>query len=302
MVRWVLSIALALTGAAQAQSLRDCPSCPELIRVPAGSYMMGPAAGEEDREGVLEKNRDGPTHRVDIGYDFAIGKYEVTRGEFAPFVAATGRPDGASCWSYDANGDWADVPGRSWRNPGFAQTDRDPVVCVNWADATAYASWLGIVTGKTYRLPSEAEWEHAARAGSQTARPWGDSRDGACRYGNVADLTAAAERGWEKKSQRILLCPDGYVYTAPVGRFEPNALGLHDMLGNVWEWVEDCYNARYDGAPTDGSAWLKGDCVGRVMRGGSWFSDPSRARSAFRYAVIAGSQESSLGFRVARTF
>ncbi len=139
-----------------------------------------------------------------------------------------------------------------------------------------YAEWLAEKTGKKYRLLSEAEWEYAARAGSDKARFWGSSPDRACQFGNVGDYSAKKKHpDWE-----IHECDDGYAETAPVSSFKPNAFGLYDMLGNVWEWVEDCYNANYDGAPNDGRAWATGDCSRRVIRGGSWNNSPAIVRSA----------------------
>ena len=244
---------------------RDCPQCPEMVRIPSGSFLMGSPPGETDRD-----SDEGPQHQVTIGYAFSLGKYEVTRGEFGAFVQATG---------HRAEGDW--------RNPGFDQTERDPVVNVSWNDAKAYVAWLSRTTGKTYRLPSEAEWEYAARAGTTTARYWGEHHQDACRYANVDD----AEHG----------CRDGYAKTAPVGKFQPNRFGLYDMLGNVWEWTEDCSNGSYAGAPVDGSSWQRGDCSRRVLRGGSLYGSPGLVRAANRIRGATGSHNSVGGFRVART-
>lgn len=301
MIRWFLLLTLALIDAAQAQGPTDCIRCPEMVNLPAGAFIMGPAPGEEDREEVRMASRDGPAHPVIINYSFAIGKYEITRDEFAAFIADTGWQTGNSCWGYGEDGEVADVLGLSWRNPGFSQTGQDPVVCVSWDDANAYAAWLGRMSGRDYRLPSEAEWEYAARAGSQAARYWGDSREPACHYGNFADLTAASTFDWDRKPEVIFMCPDGYVYTAPIGRFQPNAFGLHDMLGNASEWTLDCHNSSYDGAPTDGRAWLAGRCTDRIQRGGSWGSGPWRARAAFRRDFTADNRDINSGFRVARS-
>lgn len=314
MIRRLLLLVLMLPGVAQAQSFQDCPTCPEMVRIPAGAFAMGPAISggpnapspyDEDRMG--DGQFIGPKHRVTIGASFAIGKYEVTRGEFAAFVAATGRQMGNSC-DRTVQGmnifEMDKVPPRSWRDPGFAQTDRHPVVCVSWNDAKAYVAWLSQVTGKAYRLPSEAEWEYAARAGTQTPYYWGaaELRNEACRFGNFADLTIEAALKWKEKGLEYFLfeCSDGYVYTAPVGTFQPNAFGLYDMLGNALEWTEDCHNKSFDGAPTDGSAWLAGNCTGRIARGGSWDNHGAFAHTAFRRENGAGSQNNRLGFRVAR--
>ncbi len=303
MIRWFLLLSFALTGVAQAQTFRDCPTCPEMVTIPAGTFSMGSTVREQEREGApaSERNATGPEHQVTIGKSFALGKYEVTRGQFQAFVTANGHKMPTSCWTYNADRKWVEMLGRTWLKPGFEQTDNDPVVCTTWEDATAYAAWLAKTTGKNYRLPTEAEWEYAARAGSKSSRYWGDTRDGACLYGNFSDLTLASVFKTEPRHEVVFYCSDGFAYTAPVGRFQPNAFGLYDMLGNVWEWTADCLNPRYDGAPRDGSAWLTGDCKSRVLRGGSWNDDPWAARSAVRSSVPALLGSANLGFRVARS-
>ncbi len=313
-MRAMLVLALAIVGMvawpagvqAQPTTFRDCANCPEMVVIPAGSFAMGAPPGEEEREGVPETFRgfSAPQLRVTIGRSFSMGKYEVTRGEYAAFVQATNRATGDSCYAYNSEGKWAQQSGRNWRNPGFAQSDRDPVVCVSWDDAHAYTKWLSSVTGKNYHLPSEAEWEYAARAGSAAARFWGDSREGACFYGNFADLTAASALNWEKTTQLIFFCADGFTYTAPVGSFRANALGVYDMLGNAWEWGGDCWTENLTDALADGvyrgTPAHPGDCSKPVARGGSWDSYPRDARSAFRGRGISGNRFSDLGFRIAR--
>ena len=196
-------------------------------------------------------------HRVEISKPFTVGKYEVTRAEFARFVEETGRSMGNSCWTYE-NGDWKERRGRGWKRPGFSQSDSHPVVCVNWEDARSYAEWLSGETGARYRLLSESEWEYAARAGTSGPFHFGStiSTDQANYHGDYT-------YGFGRKG----------VYreaTVPVGSFPANGFGLHDMHGNVSEWVEDCWHYSYSGAPTDGSAWTTGgDCPLRVLRGGS---------------------------------
>ena len=164
---------------------------------------------------------------------------------------------------------------------------RRPVMNVSWEDARAYVQWLSRETGQRYRLLTEAEWEYVARAGTTTSRYWGQSEAGQCRYANGEDGFGP--------------CPDGYENTAPVGSFQPNAFGLYDVLGNVLEWTEDCWNGDYSGAPTNGSAWQAGDCSLRVLRGGSWGNYPRSLRSAFRFRNPVGDRNLSFGFRVART-
>ena len=263
---------------------RDCETCPEMVVVPAGSFLMGSPPAEEGHH-----DSQGPQHRVTIAKPFAVGKYEVKRSEYAEFVQATGRMDG-KCLTYDDSL-------HSWRNPRFAQGTDHPVVCVSWDDARAYVNWLSRKTGKNYRLLSESEWEYMARGGTRTARYWGEGVEGQCRHANGRDLSdkLSAEHGWTAP------CDDGYEYTAPVGLFTKNGFGLHDVLGNVSEWTQDCWNDSYTGAPGDGTAWETGDCHKRVGRGGAWLYEPWGIRSAFRSWVPTGIRFDFIGFRVART-
>ena len=281
---------------------KDCPECAEMVVIPAGSFEMGSPDSEAGRSGD-----EGPQHRVSIGKPFALGKTEVTVGEFRRFVRDTGyRTDAEKnsggqqgCFTRDkSDNKWAFRAGRYWDKPGLEQTDRQPVTCVSWTDAHEYVDWLSKKAGQTYRLPSEAEWEYAARAGTNTSRYWGDNPDQACAYANVADLSKGPiGNGWDNMHQ----CNDGYWFTAPVGHYRPNAFGLYDMLGNSWEWVEDCASGGYSGAPSDGSAGTSGDCSMRVLRGGSWNNDPQGVRSARRYRDAAGRRGGNFGFRLART-
>ena len=189
-------------------TFRDCPVCPEMVEIPAGRFTMGSPASEHGRSSA-----EGPQHEVTIRR-FALGKYVVTQAEYMVF---------------------AQEQGVEWPEPEFGQTDSHPAVYVNWEDAQLYGTWLSARTGKSYRLPSESEWEYAARATTTTARFWGEDPDEACAYGNVSDETGKAEHGWE---WIVHNCRDGYVQNAPVGSFQANAFGLHDMLGNISEWVE----------------------------------------------------------------
>ena len=271
---------------------RDCPECPEMVVLPAGSYRMGSPSYEQGRQ-----EDEGPVHEVTIAAPFAIGVYEVTVAEFGRFVDETGYSAGSSCWTYE-DGEVQDRADRGWRNPGFGQGGRHPVTCVSWNDAQAYAGWLSQETGEEYRLPSESEWEYAARAGTSTARPWGEGESGQCRHANGAD--ASAKDRYSSWSGSVA-CRDGHVHTAPAGSFAANGWGLHDMLGNVWEWTEDCWNDSYAGAPSDGSVWEYGNCAERVLRGGSWIIRPSYLRAAYRLRDTSGIRYGSSGFRVART-
>jgi formylglycine-generating enzyme required for sulfatase activity len=283
---------------------RDCAECPEMVVVPAGSFRMGSPENEAGRA-----EDEGPIRDVRITTAFALGRHEVTRREFGLFVAATGyltdaeRNVGLKGCSVLESDERRWLDGRNWRAPGFAQDDDHPVVCVSWNDAQAYLRWLnGQVSGRAYRLPSEAEWEYAARAGMGSLRyPWGDDlqvRD-LCQWANGADKTARPA-GVEAAVGIVADCEDGHAFTAPPDALKPNAFGLSHMHGNVWEWNEDAWHDNLAGAPGDGSAWLSGGSgSSRVIRGGSWLEVPHALRSSTRdrYSQIFRSHD--LGFRVA---
>ncbi|HXA19565.1 MAG TPA: formylglycine-generating enzyme family protein [Thermoanaerobaculia bacterium] len=267
---------------------RDCPDCPEMVVIPAGTFTMGSPAAEKSwaagHGGNLQSVADeSPQHQVSIR-SFALGRYDVTRDEYAAFVRETGHSAGDGCYesSMPKSAMRADA---SWRTPGFAQTARDPVVCVNWQDAQAYVAWLN---GKVrtagdgrYRLPTESEWEYAARAGTATPFWWGD------------DDGSAVDHAWYKSNSGG--------QTHPVGLKPANRFGLYDMAGNVWQWTEDCYAESYAGAPGDGSASeTEKDCL-RSDRGGSWSYPAWLLRSATRERNPAGYRDTMMGFRVART-
>ena len=238
--------------------IRDCPNCPELIVLPAGSSLMG----NEYRWA------EAPSHLVTIPQPLAVGRYEVTFSEWSTCVAEGGceglRPDG-----------------------GWGRGNR-PVINVSWGDAQSYVHWLSKKTGKPYRLLSEAEWEYAARSGTETSYFWGNSekREVVCTYANVGPCSRTMPRKG----------------TLPAGSLRPNAFGLFDMIGNVWEWTADCWNRNYDGAPTDGRAWQQGDCQRHVIRGGSWEDTyPEHFTSTFRQEVWSRREENYIGFRVVRS-
>lgn len=267
--------------------MRDRSEMPEMVLIPPGTFTMGTTVRELRAEKVSSKYRgeERPRHKVTIRRGFYLGRYPVTRGEYARFVSDAGH----------AGSD-------AWRNLRFPQDDRHPVVNVSHDDATAYGQWLSERSGKPYRLPSEAEWEYACRAGSTTARFWGDDRDSAKHYANVSDLSLAREIKAEPDLDQYLQVDDGYPYTSPVGAFRPNRFGLYDMLGNVWEWVGDVWHESYKGAPIDGSAWTTGGSDGsRVLRGGSWNDYPWNVRSGARSRNQPGNRNGEVGFRVART-
>ncbi len=248
------------------REFRDCGECPEMVVVPSGEYTMGSPDGEKGRF-----REEGPRHRVRIGEAFAVGKYEVTFGEWDACVA------GGGCRGYRPDdGGW----GRG----------RRPVIRVSWEDAKGYVEWLSGRTGKGYRLLSEAEWEYVARAGTAGPFHMGSTigTDQANYDGNYT--YGLGSKGRYRKR------------TIPVGSFLANGFGLHDVHGNVYEWVEDCWHGSYEGAPTDGSAWVSGgDCSQRVLRGGSWGDIPRFLRSANRFRNPTSNRYDDFGFRIART-
>jgi formylglycine-generating enzyme required for sulfatase activity len=271
-----------------------------MVEIRGGIYRMGDAVRDGDPD-------EQPVHDVTIKR-LRLGRTEVTRGQFRRFLTATGyrtdaeRDEGGKpgCVVYDtASGKAEYRAGFSWRDLGFEQTDEHPAACVSWNDAQAFIAWLNKETRHHFRLPTEAEWEYAARSGNPAKYPWGMDVNQGCRYANGADQTPwpdGSNRSWSKKME----CNDHYFYTAPVGSYLPNEFGLHDMIGNVWEWTEDCYHETYASAPTDGSAWTSGDCSLRVVRGGSWDNSPARLRVSYRGRDAPADREDDVGFRLAQ--
>jgi formylglycine-generating enzyme required for sulfatase activity len=282
-----------LTGA-----VRDCADCPEMVAIQEGGFLMGSPMSETGRD-----IDEGPQRWVSVGA-FGMSKAEITRGLFARFVSASGyltdaerNAGGAQgCFGWQ-DGKWDWRAGRSWRNPGFEQSEDHPAVCLSWNDAQAYVRWLSVLTGQDYRLPSEAQWEYAARAGSTGSRPWGESPDEACRHANVADQTRGpGGHAWSSRHR----CSDGQFFTATVGSYQANGFGLQDMIGNVWEWTQDCYIGSYASAPIDGTANTAGPCDRRGLRGGSWGGGPRNARSTRRDGFDPSRRDDDGGFRVVR--
>jgi formylglycine-generating enzyme required for sulfatase activity len=240
-------------------TFKECADCPEMMVVPAGSFTMGSPTSEPER------SADEDQHMVTIARQFAVGRFEVTFEEWDACAADGG------CNRYKPF------------DQGWGR-GRRPVINVSWDDAKGYVAWLSKKSGKSYRLLSEAEYEYATRAGTQTAYPWGN----AIGTNNATCHDCGSQ--WDATQ------------TAPVGSFAANGFGLYDMVGNVREWTEDCYHDSYSGAPADGSAWIKGaNCFHRVVRGGSWLLAPAFLRSASRYWFEADYRLRYLGFRCART-
>jgi formylglycine-generating enzyme required for sulfatase activity len=238
-------------------SFKECRDCPEMVVVPAGSFTMGSPAGQGSEE-------ERPAHNVTIGLPFAVSKFEVTFSEWA------------ACTVY----------GRVYCTQDYGTVGERPVDNLTWEDAQNYVGWLSRITGKTYRLLSEAEYEYAARAGTTTIYPWGD--DIKLNGQAMANCRRCGSK-WDGEE------------TAPVGSFAPNNFGLYDMIGNASEWIEDCGHLNYEGAPVDGSAWISGNCKSRMIRGGSYKELPSTLRVVSRQYGDTGARDQGLGFRVART-
>ena len=309
MARWFVALATALIAASPAWSqapkaeptFRDCLECPEMVVVPPGSFVFG-APGSRVDELAWDRPIDGarilwesPDVRVTFARSFALGKTAVSRAQFAAFVRETGFQTKPGCilWT----GDWVRTADKSWSDPGIPQTDAHPVVCVDREEAMAYVAWLSGKTGRRYSLPSEAMFEYASRAGGASAYPWGDTLADACRYANVADATLHGAH----PARAAIDCDDRALYTAPVGSYAANRWGLHDMTGNVWQWVADCWNPSHATANPDGSAVKTGFCAESPLRGGAYGTGPLFLRSSARGGPdkVSGTHQSWIGFRVA---
>lgn len=273
---------------------------PAMVVIPAGSFMMGSPDGEADRS-----SNEGPRHRVTIARGFALSLTEITVGQFAEFINATGyRTDAEAAGGsrvYEARSGRMDrQDGVTWRDDYMGEPAQPnlPVIHVSWNDAVAYVEWLSEQTGRSYRLPSEAEFEYALRAGSQDRFWWGEDSPPRPLENLTGDGDSSPTNArWRVAFRRYT---DGFWGPAPVGSLEANPFGLYDMGGNVMEWTEDCWHDSYVRAPADGSAWINPGCDRRVIRGGSWSSTPAMSRSAFRLSSTADSTDMRVGFRVAR--
>ena len=276
--------------------VKDCVDCPELVVIPAGSFLMGSSLQEQtlaNAAGLEAKytNRESPQNYVRVP-SFAAGRYAVTKGEFSAFVRSSGyrteAEQGDGCHVV-TNREWKKVAAYNWRTLDFIQGDDHPVVCVSWNDAQAYIQWLNRISGKSYRLLSEAEREYAARAGTQTAFWWGDSITTSQANYSGNDSYNGSPNGQNRQA------------TLPVNSFSANPFGLYNVNGNVWEWTQDCWHETYAGAHTDGTAWTT-SCSGnyRVLRGGSWNDSPAILRSASRLRLPPDERDKYNGFRLAR--
>ena len=294
----------------------------KLVLIPSGTFMMGSDESPEalvrdypqyERKRFLELVDEAPVHEVRITRPFYLGQHEVTRGQFERFLAVSGykpesEADGTGGYGYNRDydpdkskrGDAFEGrnPKYSWRNPGFAQGDDDPVVNVTWNDAMAMSKWLSAQEGVQYRLPTEAEWEYAARAGTHTRYYSGNDVQSLLKVANLFD--ADASKNWPKWAGYSLEGHDGFEFTAPVGRFAPNAFGLYDMHGNVWEWCADWYDEQYYAqSPRNDPAGPETGNV-RVRRGGSWHTWPFYARSSYRNWNSSSTRYTLVGIRLLR--
>jgi len=324
-MRWLPAIALLLVGCTamqQSPALFENSLGMSFVRVPAGEFMMGNNEPADqlmrdfpryERARLLNLGDEAPVHQVRITRPFWLGQYEVTVGQFRRFLEASGYvpesvADGTGGYGYRRDYDPATTargdafegrdPRYSWRNPGFTQGDDHPVVNVTWNDAVALAEWLSRAEGRRYRLPTEAEWEYACRAGSRTRYANGDNPERLGEIANMFDQATAAN--WPKWTTFALTGHDGYPFTAPVGSFAANAFGLHDMHGNVWEWVSDWHDEHYYAvSPIDDP---KGPVTGavRVRRGGSWHTWSLYARCAYRNWNAPDTRYTLVGIRLVR--
>jgi len=275
-----------------------------MVEIPGGTFLMGTAEADrliDPRTGKPAKN-DAPQHEVTL-QAFALGRYEVTVAEYRSFVAATGHESSDGCMEFGKKDSFTISDDADWDDPGFAQDDDAPVGCVSFYDAAGYADWLSAMTGATYRLPTEAEWEYAARAGVTAPYHWGTDSEQACDYANIRSPGAdtISKRQAQSDIDDGFTCDDGFVHSSPVGSYRPNDFGLHDMQGNAWEWVADCNHKDYQGAPTDGSAWLDDvPCQFGVIRSGSFLNRVERSSTTVRAGRPQSGRATNMGFRVAK--
>jgi len=267
------SLAQAYTAPLPGKVFKDCRNCPEMVVLPAGTFTMGTPEGEVGRE-----PDEGPMHEVTFEKPFAMSRYQITAGEWAQYMKETGvtLPDGDT------------RPGRACTNgkPSYPQGPRQPAVCMNFAEVTAYVAWLSRKTGQHYHIVSEAQREYAARAGSTGPFPF--PFDPGTEYSIATHANTYGPT-------------DGYSHSSPVGSYPANAFGMYDMHGNVYEWIADCYHPDYVGAPTDGSAWTEPDCDTLRIRGNDWGEAPVFSRSGNRNDIDPQTRGDWIGFRVVRT-
>ena len=282
-----LALLISFTGIALTKDIT-----PVMVEIPSGSFLMGSEKSDE---------YERPVHEVSIK-TFYLSEHEVTKGQFKRFIeqsdyitdAEQNRGNREGCYTHHSKQHFDWVEGTSWKNHGFPQDLNEPVVCISWHDTQAFINWLNQKTGKSYRLPTEAEWEYAARAGTQSEYYFGDDINLLCKHANFADSSTQKLLPWA-----TTICSDGHPRGAKVGQFPANPFGLFDMLGNAWEWTQDCWYHNYQRAPSDGSARSTRDCEQRVLRGGSAGSPAEMLRVANRDKNKGHYRFVDVGFRLA---
>jgi sulfatase modifying factor 1 len=273
-------------------AFRDCADCPEMVVLPAGEFVMGSREDEVGRH-ASEVDR----HAARIAQPFAIMRAPVTVDDFRRFAEETGHAPDAACWTLTDRG-WEWSAGHNWRAPGFDQGSDHPVTCVSFHDAQAYAAWLSARAEHTYRLPTEEEWEYAARGGTDGVNAWPDDAS-PCDHANINDMPGK-NRIWRTAEN----CDDGFMFTSPIGSFPANGFGLYDMQGNVWEWTTGCWDGPPEIGADDGAPPLTGadGCMLRVLRGAAWMEAPGPVRLSLREFRPDSGRYSFAGFRLVRDF
>jgi formylglycine-generating enzyme len=286
-------------------SSRDCADCPLMVVVPTGIAILG--AGHTD---PFRRPDEVPERTFKIAEPFAVSRYEITRDEYEAFVRDTQRDVLGDCLTdRKRRGEWVFDAETTFRDPGFAQTGADPVACVSWVEAQAYIAWLNTRTDGGYRLLTEVEWEYVARGGATESLiyPWGDNQSDGCPFANGFDRTTMdTYSGMDTSGYATfdpLTCSDGWLNTAPVGSLESNQFGVYDMIGNIAEWVEDCYSPSRDTLSDTGasSSIAASECSRRIVKGGSWGTLAHNLRTAERIPYPATHRDDSVGIRVAKT-
>ncbi len=302
--RIVRGLAALLWLTVGADAIAEIPD--RFVLIEPGSFAMGSADGDADEQ---------PVHTVVFRAAYEIMAHEVTVGQFSSFAEASGYTVDGPCRYYTPEGG-VDDPYRHFSQPGFDQSDAHPVVCVSALDAQAYAEWLSRETGIPHRLPSEAEWEYAARADSTSRYAW-RAGETSCAVANISDLDRAAAHHdgrhyfgapamYDTIAEHTAMCPDGHVFTAPVMSYRANGFGLFDTVGNAWEWVADCVagdsgaTPPYAGSSGDGAARIDAGCNRHVIRGGSWHTGPRYSHITNRSSVPSRNRMYHLGFRLVR--
>jgi formylglycine-generating enzyme required for sulfatase activity len=301
----IITAVAACTSTAVNTINRECRNCPDLVTIPAGTALLGASATDPFR-----KADELPERTFAIARPFAVSRSEITRAEFEAFVRATHREIQGKCLTDRREpGNWQLDDATTFRDPGFAQSDDHPVACVSWDDANAYIAWLNTQTSGGYRMLTEVEWEYVARAGAgqNSIYPWGANAADGCAFANGFDRIALVHYANMDRSGYDAFdpmdCSDARLNTAPVGSYAPNAFGVYDMIGNVSEWVDDCFTATHDALNSSGASPTidGGACARRIAKGGSWGTLAHNLRVADRFPYAPGHRDDSIGIRVAKT-